>query len=333
MVRSTVIDAQRRHFVIPRMSRPPRPPHLPLRDGVSASCLVAQPGDAGASVLDLLAARLPALSRADWAERLHGGEVLNADGDPLAADAPCRPGQRLYYYRRLDDEPEPLHTERIVFQDDWLVVADKPHFMPVTPGGRFVRRSLLVRLKQRLGIDALSPIHRIDRDTAGLVVFAVQPGTRAAYQALFRERRVDKLYEAVAPHRPELAFPRTHQSRLEPDPERFFVSREVPGPPNSETHMERAQVRGPHALYHLRPVTGQRHQLRLHMHALGLPILGDAFYPQVRHASGAPDDQARPLQLLARGLAFTDPVTGQARSFESALRLTAIDGQWPHCAA
>ena len=206
MVRSTVIDAQRRHFVIPRMSRPPRPPHLPLREGVSASCLVAQPGDAGASVLDLLAARLPALSRADWAERLHGGEVLNADGDPLAADAPCRPGQRLYYYRRLHDEPAPLHSERIVFQDDWLVVADKPHFMPVTPSGRFVQRSLLVRLKRRLGLPDLSPVHRIDRETAGLVVFAVQPHKRNAYQALFRDRRVQKVYEAVAPHRADLAL-------------------------------------------------------------------------------------------------------------------------------
>ena len=307
-------------------------PALPMRNGISPSC-VAVPAARWPTVLDFLAERLPARTRDEWRACLQAGEVLDEAGQRVDAHQPCRGGQRLFYYRGQPDEPPATLSEHIVFQDDWLVVADKPHFMPVTPGGRFVRRSLLVRLKQRLGIDALSPIHRIDRDTAGLVVFAVQPGTRAAYQALFRERRVDKLYEAVAPHRPELAFPRTHQSRLEPDPERFFVSREVPGPPNSETHMERAQVRGPHALYHLRPVTGQRHQLRLHMHALGLPILGDAFYPQVRHASGAPDDQARPLQLLARGLAFTDPVTGQARSFESALRLTAIDGQWPHCAA
>ena len=334
MVRSTVIDAQRRHFVIPRMSRPPRPPHLPLLDGVSASCLVAQPGDAGASVLDLLAARLPALSRADWAERLHGGEVLNADGDPLAADAPCRPGQRLYYYRRLHDEPAPLHSERIVFQDDWLVVADKPHFMPVTPSGRFVQRSLLVRLKRRLGLPDLSPVHRIDRETAGLVVFAVQPHTRDAYQALFRDRRVQKVYEAVAPHRADLALPRTHRSRLEPDAERFFISREVPGEPNSETHIERTAVFGAHALYLLQPVTGRRHQLRLHLHALGVPILGDGFYPTVLRGPGAPDDAERPLQLLARALMFDDPFTGTARRFESTLTLAASQGQWPGgCAA
>ena len=221
-----------------------------------------------------------------------------------------------------------------MFQDDWLVVADKPHFMPVTPSGRFVQRSLLVRLKRRLGLPDLSPVHRIDRETAGLVVFAVQPHTRDAYQALFRDRRVQKVYEAVAPHRAELALPRTHRSRLAPDAERFFISREVPGEPNSETHIERAAVFGPHALYRLQPVTGRRHQLRLHLHALGVPILGDGFYPAVLRGPGAPDDAERPLQLLARALMFDDPFTGTARRFESTLTLAASQGQWPGgCAA
>lgn len=310
------------------MSRPPRPSHLPLRDGVSASCLVLRRGD-GPTLLDALSQRLPALSRADWAERLQGGEVLNADGQPLAADAPCHAGHRVFYYRRLDHEPAPPHSERIVFQDELLVVADKPHFMPVTPSGRFVQRSLLVRLKRRLGLADLSPVHRIDRETAGLVVFAVRPETRHAYQALFRDRRVRKLYEAVAPHRADLALPRTHRSRLEPDPERFFISREVPGVPNSETHIERAAVLGDLALYRLQPVTGRRHQLRLHLNALGVPILGDGFYPQVLRGPGAPDDAARPLQLLARALAFDDPFTGQARHFASTLRLAASERHWP----
>lgn len=301
---------------------------LPARDGVSPSC-VAVPAAHWPTVLDFLADRLPTLTAQEWQSRLRAGEVLDQHGQPVAPDLPCRAGQRLFYYRGWPDEPPAPASERILFQDDWLVVADKPHFMPVTPSGRFVQRSLLVRLKQRLGIDALSPIHRIDRDTAGLVVFAVQPYTRDAYQALFRERRVDKLYEAVAAHRPALAFPRTHRSRLAPDPERFFVSREVPGEPNSETRIERAALLGAHALYRLWPITGQRHQLRLHMCALGLPILGDAFYPTVRHAAGQDDDTARPLQLLAKGLAFDDPVTGRPRRFESGLRLAAADGRWP----
>lgn len=310
------------------MSRPPRPPHLPLRDGVSASCLVVQPGD-GPTLLDLLAQRLPALSRVDWSERLHGAEVLDAEGRPFGADAACRPGQRIYYYRRLADEPEPVATERIVYRDDWLVVADKPHFMPVTPSGRFVQRSLLVRLKRQLALPDLSPVHRLDRDTAGLVVFAVQRATRDAYQALFRDRRVHKLYEAVAPHRPALALPCTHRSRLAPDEARFFISRELSGAPNSETHIARAAVLGEHALYHLRPLTGRRHQLRLHMNALGAPILGDSFYPRVLRGPGEPDDIRRPLQLLARALSFEDPVTGAARHFESSLVLAASVGRWP----
>ena len=309
------------------MARAPTPP-LPARDGVSPSC-VAVPAAHWPTVLDFLAERLPALTAEQWQSRLLAGEVLDEHGHPVTPDLPCHAGQRLFYYRGWPDEPAASVVERIVFQDDWLVVADKPHFMPVTPSGRFVRRSLLVRLKQQLDIDTLSPIHRIDRDTAGLVVFAVLPHTRDAYQALFRRRRVDKLYEAVAAHRPALSFPHTHRSRLEPDPQRFFISREVPGEPNSETTIERATPLGAHALYRLRPLTGQRHQLRLHMHALGLPILGDAFYPTVRHAAGQADDNARPLQLLARALAFDDPVTGQPRRFESGLHLAAAQGRWP----
>ena len=311
------------------MSRPPRPPQLPMRRGVSASCAVVRPGD-GPTVLDFLAARLPALPRAAWAERLAAGEVLDAAAQAVAAHAACQPGQRLYYYRRQEAEPPPTEEAVVLHQDEWLVVADKPHFMPVTPGGRFVQRSLLVSLKHRLGLPELSPIHRIDRDTAGLVLLAVQPHTRGAYQALLRDARLRKLYEAVAPRQPALAAPRQHRSRLERDPARFFLSREVPGVPNSETHIECAAfVDARHALYRLRPVTGQRHQLRLHLQALGAPILGDAFYPRVLRPPGAPDDLARPLQLLAREVVFDDPLTGQPRRFTSERTLAAAAGRWP----
>ncbi|MCO5117588.1 MAG: pseudouridine synthase [Burkholderiaceae bacterium] len=300
---------------------------LPLREGVAAST-VAVPAGAWPTVLDFLAERLPALSRADWHARLAGGEVLDEAGQRLDPHAPCPHGRRLHYWRWHAQEPALPWHETIVFQDEWLVVADKPHFMPVTPSGRFARQSLLARLRQRLGLPRLSPVHRIDRDTAGLVLLAVQPHTRDAYQALFRARAVHKHYEAVAAHRPDLALPRRHASRLEPDPERFFIGREVPGEPNSVSELACAQVLGRHALYHLRSITGQRHQLRLHMAALGRPILGDAFYPEVRHAAGV-DDWQRPLQLLARALAFTDPVTGQARAFQSSLQLAAAQGRWP----
>ncbi len=313
------------------MTRPRRPDALPLRDGVSASCAVVH-GGPWPSVLDFLCARLQVLSRAEWAARLAAGDVLNADAAPLAADAPCAEGQRVFYYRRIDDEPAAPESAQVLYQDDTLVVADKPHFMPVTPGGRFIQRSLLVQLKRQLNLPDLTPVHRIDRETAGLVLLAVRPNARDAYQALFRDRLVDKLYEAVALDVPALAAPRTYSSRLADDDARFFLSREVPGAPNSCSHIERVAAAGPgRALYHLRPVSGQRHQLRLHMLALGAPLLGDAFYPTVLRGPEEADDTQRPLQLLARELAFDDPLTGQRRVFRSRRELLAAPGGagWP----
>ncbi|WP_036593178.1 pseudouridine synthase [Ottowia thiooxydans] len=304
------------------MAQAPRPLDLPLRNGVSPST-VAVPTASWPTVLDFLADRLPILSRDAWAARLAAGDVLGEDALPVAATSACRPGQRLHYYRSQPNEPEAPECETIVFQDEWLVVADKPHFMPVIPSGPYVHRSLVVRLKHRLGLEHLSPIHRIDRETAGLVAFAVQPATRAPYQALFRERAVEKVYEAVASYRPELELPRTHISRLETDPDRFFLSHEVPGPANSHTRVELIALHGSLAHYRLLPVTGQRHQLRIHMAALGIPILGDSFYPRVMRGPSEADDEANPLQLLARRLAFKDPVTGQEREFSSGLKLKA----------
>lgn len=306
------------------MAFSPRPLDLPTRDGVSPSTIAVSAGP-WQTVLDFIAERLPALSRDAWAERFLEGDVLSDDGSPMAATTACRPGLRLHYYRYQPNEPEAPQSERIVFQDEWLVVADKPHFMPVTPSGRFVQRSLLVRLKRQLGLDHLSPIHRIDRETAGLVAFAVQPSTRAAYQGMFRDRVVHKVYDAIAPYRPELSLPRTHASRLEPDPDRFFISREVSGTPNSHTRIELATARHSLAHYKLYPVTGQRHQLRVHMAALGVPILGDSFYPHVKHGPGESDDTQTPLQLLASHLAFNDPITGQRREFNSGLKLRSIN--------
>lgn len=307
------------------MARAPRPEALPLRDGVSASC-VAVPAGPWPTLLDFLCERLPAIDRVGWLARLAAGEVLDDTVRPLAAGARPRIGQRIFYFRRVDAEPEPENPAQVLFQDDHLVVADKPHFMPVTPSGRFVRRSLLVQLKQRLGLPDLSPVHRIDRDTAGLVVLATRPQDRDAYQRLFRDRAVHKLYEAVADAPgPGRLWPVLRRSRIIEEEGRFFRMVEAQGEPNSETRIEVAAVDGDLALYRLEPVTGRRHQLRVHMAALGLPLAGDAFYPTVRHGPGEPDDRAHPLQLLARGLRFTDPLTGQERRFRSRMRLAA----WP----
>ena len=187
---------------------------LPMRDGVNPSCVVL-PSIVHGLLLDFLVQRLPAVSRADWLRRLGAGEVVDEQGVAATAQSPCTPGLRYYYYRELPSETPIPFEETVLYQDEHILVADKPHFLPVVPAGRYLQQTLLVRLKRRLGLPELSPVHRIDRDTAGLVLFSVQRATRGMYQALFRERAVRKVYEAVAPWRADLPLPRVHESRLE----------------------------------------------------------------------------------------------------------------------
>ncbi len=308
------------------MARQPRNPQIPTRGGVSPSC-VALPSVKTApwsTLLDFLAERLPAVQREDWHQRMARGEVLDDRGEPLRPASPFVSGSRVYYYRALDHEPEVPFTESIVFRDDHLLVVDKPHFLPVTPGGRYVQQSLLVRLKRHLGIDTLSPIHRIDRETAGLVIFSLRPQDRDAYQALFRDREVHKAYEAIAPHDAAAQWPRVRRSRIVEEDGAFFRMNEVDGEPNSETRVDLLEQRGGWARYRLEPVTGKRHQLRVHMNALGLPIAGDQFYPRVLRGPDDEEDFAQPLRLLAREIGMDDPVTGERRHFRSALELS-----WP----
>ena len=312
------------------MAHVPKNPAIAMREGVSPSCLalprlrhIPWP-----SLLDHLAERLPRVSRAEWEQRMLAGRVLDESGQPLAPDAPYVNGARIYCWRELAQEAEVPFHEQVVFQDEHLVVADKPHFLPVTPGGRYVQQSLLVRLKRRLGLPDLSPLHRIDRETAGLVVFSVRPQDRDAYQRLFRERQVHKAYEAIARWRGDLAWPITRRSHLLECEDAFYKMREAAAheglADNSETRIDCVERRGAWARYRLWPVSGRRHQLRVHMLGLGLPLCGDQFYPTVRRAPGEPEDFAEPLRLLAQTLAFDDPVTGQARRFESGLALA-----WP----
>ena len=295
------------------MHNPHHPHVLPVRDGVSPSCVVLPTYGQG-SMLDFLAQRLPVVARDEWRQRMLAGEVVDERGQPVVPERPFEGGLRLYYYRSLPAEPVLPFSEVVLYQDEHLVVADKPHFMPVTPSGRYLHNTLLVRLKRQLGLPELSPLHRIDRDTAGLVMLSVQKRTRGAYQALFRDRQITKHYDAIAPWRADVVFPREHVSRLEESPQ-FFRMQEVPGEPNSHTHMQVLEAAGSWARYRLSPITGKRHQLRVHMAALGLPLRNDPFYPVVNDPPEG--DYSKPLQLLARSLAFVDPVTGVQRVFES----------------
>lgn len=302
------------------------------------------------TVFDFLCERFPAIPPQEWSARFANGLVLNSQGESINAATPFAPNTLIHYYRRIPQEAELPFKAQVLFQDAHLVVADKPHFMPVTPAGRYVRSSLLVQLKDELGIDTLSPVHRIDRETAGLVVLSVNPQERNAYQALFRERQVQKTYQAIAPFRDDLVFPLAHQSRIEEDLQ-FFLSREVEGVPNSETHVEILKcldtslglsvhpsddstegstrrspqiLYKPKAIYQLTPITGKRHQLRIHMSALGIPIDGDQFYPEVLRGPDEIEDFSQPLQLIAQKIAFTDPITGDERKFTSEQKLNWV---------
>ena len=286
---------------------------LPTKNGVGPSC-VGLPAGNWPTITDFLVERFPAIARQVWLERMAHQLVVDEFGVLVTPERPYPSHMRIYYYRDVDVEPRIPFEEAVLYQDAHLVVADKPHFLPVTPSGHYLQETLLVRLKKRLGIDTLIPIHRIDRETAGLVLFSINPGERNAYQAMFRDHAVTKHYEAIAAWRQDLTWPVTRKSRIVED-EPFFRQREVPGQPNSETQMDVIEKNGGLARYALSPVTGKKHQLRVHMNALGLPILNDRMYPPV--AKTPDDDYSLPLQLLAKSITFTDPVTGQARSFQS----------------
>lgn len=293
----------------------------PLRHGVPASFLHLPERSPHRLLIDHLAERFPAIARADWAQRMAAGAVLAEHGTPLPADAPFAGRTRIWYYRCPVDEPTIACAETVLFQDAYLVVADKPHFLPVTPGGRYARETLLARLQMRLNLPDLAPLHRLDRETAGLVLFAVQPATRNAYTALFRQHAMHKVYEAIAWRNPALegSFVLQRSSRLAEHPTDFFRMAEVLGQTaNSHTVVEHVQdLPKQRVRLRLTPHTGQRHQLRVHLCNLGMPIVGDRLYPQTLHPAHAPDDDQHPLQLLAQRLAFVDPITGQLRVFVS----------------
>jgi tRNA pseudouridine32 synthase/23S rRNA pseudouridine746 synthase len=286
---------------------------LPMRDGVAPS-YIWLPDGSWPLILTFLEQRFPDVAPAVWRSRMSRGEVVDSGGMRVDPDSPYRRGACIFYYRELDGETPIPFEEQILYQDDQLLVADKPHFLPVIPSGRFLHETLLVRLKRKTGLAYLTPIHRLDRETAGVIVFSSNPSTRGAYQSLFQQRAVEKIYEAVAPTLPDVSFPLTYRSRMI-DGTPFFRMEEAAGEPNSETRIEVLEQRGAVTLYRLRPLTGKKHQLRVHLAALGIPILNDVFYPVALPCKG--DDVSRPLQLLARSISFRDPLSGEERHFES----------------
>jgi tRNA pseudouridine32 synthase / 23S rRNA pseudouridine746 synthase len=289
----------------------------PNRAGVSASSVHSE--NFIGTTLEFFCARFPRITSSQWQARFANGDVLDAHGSALAPNLPC-PRGRLYYFRVPESEtPIPFH-ETILFENEHFVIADKPHFLPVVPAGKYLHETLLQRLKQKLHCPNLVPAHRIDQDTAGLVLLTKHPAARAPYQALFRLHRVEKTYLANVHFQAEVSLPIVRSTRLQTSAQ-FMVMEEVPGAANTLTQITLLEQSRGYARLQLRPKTGQRHQLRVHLSALGMPIVGDAIYPQFLPEIANAEAQAvryqNPMQLLAQRLAFIDPIGNNACDFVS----------------
>ena len=290
---------------------------LPTVAGVGPSSRWLPPGR-WKTVFEFLKEQYPGVAVETWTTRMAKGEVIDECGRTVDPQTAYRVGACIFYYRELENEHAIPFVEQVLYCDEHILVADKPHFLPVIPSGRFLHQTLLVRLRNTYNFESLVPIHRLDRETAGVVLFSVNPRTRGHYTSLFRNRKVTKVYEALAPTTDTTRLPIIRRSRIVHG-EPFFRMKEVSGEANSETHVSPIRNLGRHTLYQLVPVTGRKHQLRLHLAGLGIPIINDKLYPAISRSET--DDFSSPLKLLAKSLSFQDPLTGQEHYFESGTKL------------
>ncbi|MHA7174615.1 pseudouridine synthase [Arthrobacter monumenti] len=291
---------------------------LPVRNGVNATRLRLPDEGHWETAMEYVLKRFNHVDPDGIVERFERGEVVGVGGVPVTPQTPLNEHTFIWYYRELPEERRiPVELD-ILHQDENLLVVDKPHFLPTTPGGMFVAESALVRLRVLLDLPDLVPIHRLDRMTAGVLLFSVDPRTRGKYQTLFEHRKVRKTYEAVAPLNPDLELPATVRSRMFKS-RTYLLSQEIEGEPNAETRIELLDSHQGLGRYRLEPHTGKTHQLRVHMASRGIGILNDRFYPTLLEE--APDDFDKPLQLLARSIEFTDPLSGTSVQYNSRLQL------------
>jgi tRNA pseudouridine32 synthase/23S rRNA pseudouridine746 synthase len=266
-------------------------------------------------ILEFLTRRFPRIGCRCWQQRINEGKVLDADGTPITADTEYLPHGQLFYFREVEDERLIPFTETILFQNDHLLVACKPHFLPVIPGGGYVNECLLNRLRKRTENNDLVPLHRIDRETAGVVMFSVNRTTRGLYSRLFADGMIAKSYQALAEygHGPEKRDWTVENRIVKGEP--WFRMRTVPGDPNARSKIRLKDVNGTIARFDLFPVTGKTHQLRIHMSGLGFRILNDRYYPDLQPEQA--DDFEKPLRLVAKTVRFRDPISNKNMEFHS----------------
>nr|WP_036491150.1 pseudouridine synthase [Nocardioides sp. CF8] len=304
---------------------PPLSP-LPARHGLSAAWVrtpdrVAAPSPPWPTMAAWLRDKLPA--HVDVSAFLAAERFVYGDGSPVLADDPYRPHTFVWFHRDLRDEVEVPGSLTIVHRDERIIVVDKPAFLSTIPRGQHVLQSVVVKLRDSLGLPEVSTLHRLDRVTSGLLLLAVEKRWRGPYQVMFEHGTVRKTYRALAPFRPDLALPVTVRNHIHKTRGEWQAAVVEGAPVNAETLVElESRVGDDLAVYRLTPRTGRTHQLRLHLHGLGIPIVDDPLYPVVHETDI--DDFSRPLQLLASELAFTDPVDGTERSFVSSRRLPLL---------
>ncbi len=261
-------------------------------------------------MVDFLVQRFPNISRGEWLDRIARGLVLTANRKPISVDQRFQPQLELLYYRDVHQEPKIPLDLNIVFESDHCLVVNKPSFLPVNPGGQFIEETVVGRLVASGYSADLTAVHQLDRLTEGLVLLCKAPRHRDHYHRLFRDGAIEKRYEALSLRPPNgskdaVIHHRSQLVRGEPS----FRWREREGDSNSYSRIRFLEALDDVYRFELEPVTGKTHQLRVHMAAIGNPILNDPFYPHLK--AKAPDQLDAPLKLKARFLSFEDPVDGQ----------------------
>lgn len=287
----------------------------PMINGVSASKVyLPQIQPQPFTVYAYLCAQFLHINAGEWLQRFQDQLIYDQTGKILTTDSRYIPNSHVFYYRFLAHETHVPFQHKILFENEQFIAVDKPHFLTMSPTGQYVQETLLVRLKKQTGNENLSPIHRLDRETAGVVLFSKNHETRGLYQQIFAERKVQKTYYAIAPFNKDILFPQQINLRMEKG-EPFYTMKVVAGITNSKTDISIITHNDHWAKYLLKPQTGKQHQLRVHLNHLGLAIKNDSFYPKIAHK--LEDDFSAPLQLLAKQIEFQDPINHEDFLFTS----------------